>query len=291
MPKPSFICIGGQRCGTTRLHRVLNEHPDIQMTIDGLDEFNKEIHYFDQFVIKQPLKWYETHFSGHKVSGEITPAYSTLSKDCVRLVGNYLPLAKIIYIVRNPVDRIWSQIRMMKTSWRQNNSDFLDFPQLVSLFDSPAVELRSDYLQTYLNWTSVYNSDNFLILTFDELLSFDGLIRLFRFLGIADDWIPSDEVLKPILASPILTFPEELRWLSALKWLDMLKKFSEICEPASHWIDEMSADKNNMPSSFLTMVSAIRLEQLETTRAKWNNSNNHQTLLASSLFSRLKIEE
>ena len=130
MPKPFFVCIGGQRCGTTRLHRVLNEHPDIQMTTHGLGEFNKEIHYFDQFIIQQPLKWYETHFSDHKVSGEITPAYSTLSKDCVRLVGNYLPLAKIIFIVRNPVDRIWSQIRMMKTSWNQNSADFLEFSQL-----------------------------------------------------------------------------------------------------------------------------------------------------------------
>ena len=46
------------------------------------------------------------------------------------------------------------------------------FHQLVSLFSYlPAVELRSDYLRTYLNWTSAYGIENLLTLSFDELLT------------------------------------------------------------------------------------------------------------------------
>ena len=72
MSKPSFLCIGGQRCGTTRLHRILSSHPDVSMTMSGVGEFNKEIHYFDRFVLEKPLRWYEKHFSDSRFSGEIT---------------------------------------------------------------------------------------------------------------------------------------------------------------------------------------------------------------------------
>ena len=290
MSKPSFICIGGQRCGTTRLHRILTEHPDIQMTKDGLGEFNKEIHYFDQFVSKQSLEWYEMHFLGHKLSGEITPAYSILSKDYINLIRDYLPHTKIIFIVRNPVDRIWSQIRMMKTSWRQNTTESINFHQLVSLFDSPAVELRSDYLRTYLNWTSAYGIENLLTLSFDELLTIDGLKKLFRFLGVADNWIPSYEVSKPVLASPNLNFPEDLRYLISLRWLDMLKNFSKIHPLASPWLDEITADMRKIPTNFSTKLDSVRCEQKESTKVKWKNSANHQRLLESSFAYRLKSE-
>ena len=290
MSKPSFICIGAQRCGTTRLHRILTEHPGIQMTTSGIGEFNKEIHYFDQLVSEKPLEWYEMHFSEQKVSGEITPAYSILSKDYINLIRDYLPHTKIIFIVRNPVDRIWSQIRMMKTSWRQNTTDSINFHQLVSLFDSPAVELRSDYLRTYLNWTSAYGIENLLTLSFDELLTIDGLKKLFRFLGVADNWIPSYEVSKPVLASPNLNFPEDLRYLISLRWLDMLNNFSKIYPPASPWLDQITADTRKISTNFSTKLDSVRCEQKESTKVKWKNSANHQRLLESSFAYRLKSE-
>lgn len=39
--RPHFIGIGGQKCGTTRLYKVLKEHPEIWLPLV------KEIHYFD----------------------------------------------------------------------------------------------------------------------------------------------------------------------------------------------------------------------------------------------------
>ena len=116
MGKPTFLCIGGQRCGTTRLHRVLDAHPLISMTQAGVDAMNKEIHYFDQLVLTRTLHWYEAHFLSSGLSGEITPAYSILPDQAVKAISEYLPESKIIFLVRNPLDRIWSQIRMMRSA-------------------------------------------------------------------------------------------------------------------------------------------------------------------------------
>ena len=250
MAKPSFLCIGGQRCGTTRLHRILNAHPEISMTQRGVGEFDKEIHYFDRFVLTHDFDWYESHFSNHGISGEITPAYSTLSLSCVQLISQYLPEAKIVYVVRNPVDRIWSQIRMMQSAWSSSNIRDLDLPKLVKLFDSPAVRLRSNYLESFMLWRDAFGTKNMLLLTFDELILSEGLKKIFIFLQIASEWIPTEENASKVLSSPALEMPPELRWLCATCWLPMLERFSEILPSSISWLEEMRIDVDSIPNGF-----------------------------------------
>ena len=288
MSKPSFLCIGGQRCGTTRLHRILSAHPDIRMTDRGVGEFNKEIHYFNRFVLDKSLSWYENHFSGSRLSGEITPAYSTLNEVSVKSIKQYLPNAKIIYIVRDPLDRIWSQIRMMKAGWSQNLlSSEMNLYSLVNLFDSPSVELRSDYLRTFLLWRKAYEDHSFLTLSFNELLSQVGLVRLFKFLGISESWMPSNEVSKKVLASPSLKLPNELRWLYANRWSTMLKSFSKYYPDALTWLNQLLIDENSMPPYFLDQVRGIRERQAKSTLMKWHESNRYYDSLSMAIASRL----
>ena len=183
MGKPTFLCIGGQRCGTTRLHRVLDAHPLVSMTQAGVDAMNKEIHYFDQHVLCQPLRWYESHFCSSGITGEITPAYSILPDRAVEAISGYLPESRIIFIVRDPLQRIWSQIRMIRSAWGQVALKNIQLQQLLALFDSPAVVLRSDYLQTLLRWQQWFGSDRLLVLTFDQALTDVGLRRIFAHIG------------------------------------------------------------------------------------------------------------
>ena len=288
MPKPSFLCIGAQRCGTTRLHRILSEHPEIEMTKSGVGDFDKEIHYFNRFVLEKPLKWYESHFSDLNISGEITPAYSALPEASVKSIKKYLPNAKILFIVRNPLDRIWSQIRMMKAGWNRNPiSSGIDLYSLVKLFDSPSVELRSNYLRTFLLWRSAYNENSFLIISFSELLTQEGLIKLFQFLGVSESWTPTNEVSKKVLASQTLKLPDELRWLYANRWSTMLENFTKHYPEASIWVNQLLVDQNHIPRYFLDKVLAIRESQAEFTRMKWDQSNQYFDLLSRVTASRV----
>jgi hypothetical protein len=287
MGKPTFLCIGGQRCGTTRLHRVLDAHPFVSMTQTGVDTMNKEIHYFDQRVLTQPLCWYESHFLLNGISGEITPAYSILPDQAVQAISDYLPDSKIIFIVRNPLDRVWSQIRMMRSAWDLAEMKSVQLHQLLALFDSPAVVLRSDYLQTLQRWQQCFGSDRLLVLTFDQALASIGLRRIFTHIGDRSDWLPSEQESQKVFSSPHADIPQELRWLVSMRWLDMLRNLLQFDLPVRSWIEEMKTDLSSMPSSFSGRIENIRIEQSDSVAAKWTAAINHQRCLSKMIMVRV----
>lgn len=288
MAKPSFLCIGGQRCGTTRLHRILDAHPEISMTQKGVGDFNKEIHYFDRFVLTHDLDWYESHFSSHGVSGEITPAYSTLDACSVKLIRRYLPETKIVYIVRKPVDRIWSQMRMMQSAWNSSSLQELDLKKLVRLFDLPAVRLRSNYLSSFKLWADAFGSGNTLLLTFDELILSSGLKKLLNFLNVASDWTPPEELTSKVLSAPALEMPRELRWLCAIEWLSMMEKFAELLPPSALWLAEMKADLDSVPNYWSVHLEGIRASEKDAHDQRWLKVKEYYESLSLALLSRIE---
>ena len=105
---PNHLIIGAIKSGTTTLATLLRQHPEVFVCNP------KEIHYFnrdDNYA--RGLAWYESHFEGadgHKVVMEATPNYSALRthpETLDRLAG-LIPDAKLIYIVRHPIERIRS---------------------------------------------------------------------------------------------------------------------------------------------------------------------------------------
>ena len=287
--KPSFLGIGAQRCGTTRLHRILDEHPEIVMTKWGVGGFNKEIHYFDRFVMSKTFDWYESHFPKFGISGEITPAYATLNRRCVKAINRYLPEARIFYVLRNPADRIWSQIRMMLSGWLSSEITNMKLESLIRLFDSPAVQLRSNYLQTLNIWTNVFGANQFLALSFDQLIDSDGLPKLLDFLQVSPNWGPTHDASAKILSSPDLKMPQELRWLCAAQFLPMVEQLVNIFPPSLPWLTEMMIDRDSTPSAFLHNVHQIRLQQQLDCHRKWLTSSQRQESLAFALEEKTQI--
>jgi len=54
---PSFVCVGAQKCGTSSLHDILSNHPDICLPNE------KEAHFFyDDKSYEKGLDWYEKFF-------------------------------------------------------------------------------------------------------------------------------------------------------------------------------------------------------------------------------------
>lgn len=100
---PNFVIPGFSRAGTTWLYSVLRKHPDIYLPK------KKEIGYYDQNSGKG-LKWYRRHYDGYcgeRYAGDITPIY-ILRKDIAAKIKADLPDCKIIIILRNPVERLYS---------------------------------------------------------------------------------------------------------------------------------------------------------------------------------------
>jgi len=104
MPLPDFIIVGAQKCGTSALRGMLNQHPDIHMG-QGI-KIKSEVHFFDK-EHKRGLKWYKSLFKKGKVNGEKTPGYIANPGALIRM-QRAVPHAKIIMLVRDPVKRFLS---------------------------------------------------------------------------------------------------------------------------------------------------------------------------------------
>jgi hypothetical protein len=114
---PDFLIIGTQRGGTTSLYHYLQSHSCIEMTA------TKELHFFDRQFHKG-LAWYRAHFPTllekycslylHKqvfLAGEASPEYLFIPHTPTR-VAQALPHAKLIVLLRNPVDRAYSHYHL-----------------------------------------------------------------------------------------------------------------------------------------------------------------------------------
>ena len=103
---PNLTVIGGLKCGTTSLHHYLNLHPAIQMSRP------KELNFFvAELNWSLGADWYASHFRGGvPVRGESSPHYTNLPRfeGVAERIGSMLPEARLIYMVRHPIDRALS---------------------------------------------------------------------------------------------------------------------------------------------------------------------------------------
>jgi hypothetical protein len=103
VPLPDFVIVGAQKAGTTSLYRMLRKHPQIHMPR------TKELHFFDTHW-DRGVDWYAAQFTPklwERRRGEATPYY--LYRPIVReRMAQVVPRARIVVILRNPVDRAYS---------------------------------------------------------------------------------------------------------------------------------------------------------------------------------------
>jgi hypothetical protein len=111
-PKPNFFIVGAAKSGTTSLWMYLKQHPDIFMPPTMA---TKEPGYFCHLY---GIKNYEKYLSifdnakGMKAIGEASHAYLS-SPESANWIKNFNPQAKIIIILRNPVERAYSLYNWM----------------------------------------------------------------------------------------------------------------------------------------------------------------------------------
>ncbi|WP_202805792.1 sulfotransferase [Actinopolymorpha alba] len=114
---PSFLLAGGQRCGTTSLHRALIAHPVVAGPV-----LHKGVNYFDLNYDRGPA-WYRGHFpllstarrragnwsvgSGEPQAMESTGYYLYHPLALPRIARD-LPGVRLIVMLRDPVERAYS---------------------------------------------------------------------------------------------------------------------------------------------------------------------------------------
>jgi len=111
----SFLICGGQRCGTTSLYRALAAHPAVLKAV-----LHKGVHYFDVGYDKGP-RWYRGHFPTYRQAARIerdlgvpvqtfeSSPYYMYHPHAMTRIATDLPSVKLVVLVRDPVERAYSQ--------------------------------------------------------------------------------------------------------------------------------------------------------------------------------------
>ncbi len=109
---PNFIIAGAEKSGTSSLVFYLMEHEDVYIPVF------RELHFFDdETSFSKGVEWYTDCFAARgnqKVTGECTPLYM-FSEGAAQRISGLFPDMRLIFILRNPVDRAysnyWHQVR------------------------------------------------------------------------------------------------------------------------------------------------------------------------------------
>lgn len=190
---PNLLIIGAQKCGTTSLHRYLALHPEASMSEP------KELDFFvspDETLFPvgnwpRGMDWYRSHFPHETpIRGEASPNYTVypFTQGVPERAASLVPDAKIVYMVRDPVDRIASQYlhRVGEGLERRSLDDALG--DIGSVEPAMGFVYRSMYFMQLERWVERFPKENVLVVAQEDLRRSRAatLARVFRFLGIAD---------------------------------------------------------------------------------------------------------
>ena len=178
---PNLLVIGAPKCGTTSLHNYLDVHPEISMSEV------KELNFFsggDAWY--KGTGWYETNFDpAAKVRGESSTAYTRGHNAAVAAdrAKSVLGDVRLVYLVRNPVDRIQSDYHHHRAIGEESRS------LSVALEDpeNPYV-LATMYGSQIRPYVDHFGKESILVETQEQLLRERrvALQRIFRFLEVSD---------------------------------------------------------------------------------------------------------
>ena len=151
-PRPDFLIIGAPKAGTTALHAALAQHPEVFVTDPKEPKFwlcdgAPPPHWRGPGDRHSQQEWiwreddYAALFAGARpgqVRGESTPFY-LWSRGAHRRIGEALPDVRLIAVVRDPVDRAYS-------NWMHLWSDGLEHvPDFRRAFDLQDERARAGY--------------------------------------------------------------------------------------------------------------------------------------------------
>jgi Sulfotransferase domain len=184
---PDYVIIGAQKGGTSFLYYLLTRHPLVEPAA------RKELHFFDQpELFDNGAEWYRRCFprlnskdGQMSITGEATPYY-LFDPPVAKRMAETVPKARLIALLRNPVDRAYSHYQMQV----KRGTEPRTFEEAIERQHSSYVS-RGIYVDQLLRWFEFFNKDQMLILKSEDF--FERPVEILKvvltFLDLPD-WQP-----------------------------------------------------------------------------------------------------
>jgi hypothetical protein len=149
-----------------------------------MDNISTYFDYFDYLYLKNPKV---------EAVGDITPNYAILQPEIFKLVKKGLKERgfdiKVFFLMRDPVERIWSSVRMKKRAMakkpdEQANFDEIAFLQKISSTEESIKNKKSEYEFTIKNLEQVFDPSELHYGFYETLFSTASFKDICNFLGI-----------------------------------------------------------------------------------------------------------
>jgi hypothetical protein len=271
MNLPNFIVLGAAKAGTTALYHYLNQHPQVYMSPLKETNFfalmNEPLNFCgpgdDDFINRFSLttmKQYQGQFahSGDAIAvGEASPLYLYSPKAPPR-IKQYIPDAKLIIMLRHPIERAYSAFLHLVRDGRETTTDFGEALKL----EDERIAAGWEHIWHYKNMSLYYDQIKRYYDLFDRsqikfYLYYDFrtepcrvLQDVFRFVDVDENFAPDTSLrhnetttmcntLKPPLSPEVWTqlygeFHDDILKLQELtgrdlsRWIGMTERVREL---------------------------------------------------------------
>ena len=208
-PLPDFLIIGADESGAIHLYRALSAHPAVCRSVAG------EVHFFDvgytygvrwyraQFPTRARREAIERRISNRTIAGEVSPYYLFHPFAPTR-AAELVPEAKLVALLRNPVERAILRYELMTRLGREHRSledalmaDARRLEEGRSFeprdYDDPNGPARhhtylerGHYMEQLQRWYGCFDSSRILVLEARAVTAQEGMRRTLEFLGLPE---------------------------------------------------------------------------------------------------------
>ena len=207
------VTVGPYKTGTSWLHCYFESHPDINIPYS-----KKETFFFD-FNYDKGFSWLESNFSNPGSNGlncEVSPSYFNSPVAANRLY-KHNPDAKIIIILREPIERLVSTFLHMKC--RGDLSQEVELLEAIERF--PILLDTSYYFKHYKSWVKCFGEENVLVVLSENLRSNteETVDKICNFLGIRNHSVPINLLENSINSMKKSRFPLVMPFISKVVFI------------------------------------------------------------------------
>lgn len=187
---PDVIILGPQKAGTFQLLRMIDLHSDIKVTSrSSEDQSAHEVHFFDnEENWNQGLGWYMSKMpraGPDQLTVDFTPRY-LFSDEAPSRAHQVLPHAKLILVVRDPVERLISDFAHFNETHVNMIQDNIE--QFIASEHNKETLLPGYYADHIRKWLEYYPREQLHILDARDLMANPAheLQKIERFLGVGN---------------------------------------------------------------------------------------------------------